>query len=222
MRELRRKPSNQRSQAIVDAILVAAGKILVEQGYSRFNTNELARRAGVSIGTLYHYFDNKESIVTALRRVHQRDVREALVGVLDNAHGLEPLELIRQLVRTDIDIHQRDPALHRVLSQAIPHIGPLEMVSENDPDNDLTRLYKALHAAIADLTETPLTDERAEDQAINQINTCGHIIEALVHAFVVYTDTEINPQAVEDHIMQVITAYLSSQGAMQNTERVIA
>ncbi|MBV6631967.1 MAG: TetR/AcrR family transcriptional regulator [Alphaproteobacteria bacterium] len=217
MKELRRKPQNQRSQAIVDAILGAAGQILVEQGYNRFNTNELARRAGVSIGTLYHYFDNKEAIVMALRRLHQRDVRVALVSVLDEAKDLPPLELIRQLVRADIKTHRKDPALHRVLSQEIPHVGPLEQRTENDPENDMTRLYQALHEAVDSLSDPAQRDADTEDEAINQINTSAFIIEALVHAFVVYSDREIPSQQIEDHIMQVVTAYLSSQGPANAT-----
>jgi AcrR family transcriptional regulator len=51
---------------IVAAILDATAEILAEGGFVALTTNHLARRAGVSIGSLYHYFANKEAIITAL------------------------------------------------------------------------------------------------------------------------------------------------------------
>lgn len=47
-------------------ILDAAAQVLVEEGFDRATTNGIARRAGVSIGSLYQYFPNKEAVVAAL------------------------------------------------------------------------------------------------------------------------------------------------------------
>lgn len=59
----RRVPVQERSRATVEAILQATAQILVERGYRGTNTNDVAERAGVSIGTLYQYFSNKNELI---------------------------------------------------------------------------------------------------------------------------------------------------------------
>jgi AcrR family transcriptional regulator len=65
-RTQRRKPKQARSRATSSAILEAASQILERRGPPGFNTNDVAERAGVSIGTLYQYFPDKHAILLAL------------------------------------------------------------------------------------------------------------------------------------------------------------
>jgi AcrR family transcriptional regulator len=62
----RRKPSQARSQRSVDAIVEASAQVLERHGYHSATTNRIAARAGVSVGTLYQYFDNKDQIFDLL------------------------------------------------------------------------------------------------------------------------------------------------------------
>jgi AcrR family transcriptional regulator len=66
----RRRPRQQRSRAIVDSILEAGRRLLAESGESALTTNRIAERAGVSVGSLYRYFPNKEAVVAAICDVH--------------------------------------------------------------------------------------------------------------------------------------------------------
>ncbi len=59
----RRRPKQARSQATYDSILEAAEQVLQREG--ELNTNRVAERAGVSIGTLYQYFPDKAAILLA-------------------------------------------------------------------------------------------------------------------------------------------------------------
>jgi AcrR family transcriptional regulator len=59
-------PRQARSQATVSVILDATALVLVDEGYEQATTNRIAERAGVSIGSLYQYFPNRESVVAAL------------------------------------------------------------------------------------------------------------------------------------------------------------
>ena len=70
----RRLPRQQRSQALFDAILEATAQVLVEHGYAGANTNLIAERAGVSVGSLYQYFPNKDALVAALHERHAENV----------------------------------------------------------------------------------------------------------------------------------------------------
>lgn len=64
----RRRPKQARAQVTYDSILQAAVQLLERAGPEGLNTNTVAERAGVSIGTLYQYFPDKESILLAVAR----------------------------------------------------------------------------------------------------------------------------------------------------------
>ena len=78
----RKIPSQARSRATLDIILEAAAQLLESVGESGFNTNALAERAGVSIGTLYRYFPDKQSIIAALARQEKAAFEKAVETVL--------------------------------------------------------------------------------------------------------------------------------------------
>lgn len=62
----RKVPQQSRSATTVEAIVEAAARILEERGPKGLTTNAVADVAGVSIGSLYQYFPNKDAIVRAL------------------------------------------------------------------------------------------------------------------------------------------------------------
>lgn len=80
----RKLPAQKRSQSSVDCILEAATQVLEAAGETGFNTNAVAERAGVSIGTLYRYFPDKRSILIALalreREAHRQAMIDAIQG----------------------------------------------------------------------------------------------------------------------------------------------
>src|SRR4051794_7785660 len=77
----RRRPSQERSRETVDAIVEAAARVFEGHGYAAGTTNRIAERAGVSVGSLYQYFPNKDAILVALMRRHLDDGR-TIVGAL--------------------------------------------------------------------------------------------------------------------------------------------
>lgn len=62
----RKRPRQARARHTVDAIIEAAARILEDGGHGGFNTNAVATLAGVSIGTLYQYFTDKDAVLGAL------------------------------------------------------------------------------------------------------------------------------------------------------------
>lgn len=118
----RRRPSQRRSRETVDAILDGAARVLERHGYARGTTNRIAERAGVSIGSLYEYFPDKDAIVVALaERELDREGAEIL-GVLESAPAREPLaRVLRRLVEALVAVHARRPALHRIFFEEAAH-----------------------------------------------------------------------------------------------------
>ena len=77
----RRRPKQARSQKRYDDILDIASNLFLEKGFNSTTTNEIARRAGISIGSLYQYFNNKEAIVDALKTRYTEVLKEVMAGV---------------------------------------------------------------------------------------------------------------------------------------------
>src|SRR5215831_5031264 len=78
----RRTPRQVRAEETVSAILEGEAQILEAGGLAAFTTNAVAERAGVSIGTLYQYFADKQAI---LRAIAERELTATLAKV---AHAM--------------------------------------------------------------------------------------------------------------------------------------
>ena len=99
----RKVPTQQRAKETVDAILAAAAHVLAKEGYEGLNTNRVAERAGVSVGSLYQYFPGKEALVLALLEQHHAEMMALLLTDLDSAAPLEDLArtVIGRILDTD-------------------------------------------------------------------------------------------------------------------------
>jgi AcrR family transcriptional regulator len=118
----RRKPLQNRSRDTVEAILEAAAQVFERHGYAAGTTNRIAERAGVSIGSLYQYFPNKDAIVMELSRRHIAQVRAmAWAGLGALAEHVPPLrDGLTAIVRGTVELHKQAPLLQRVLFEETP------------------------------------------------------------------------------------------------------
>jgi len=110
----RRHAKQERARETVAAVLEAAAQILQREGYARATTNRIARIAGVSVGTLYQYFDDKDAIFDALIR---REI-DALQALLRTAapDPRQPLaEALRDLLSALVRARPDAPLLYRSL-----------------------------------------------------------------------------------------------------------
>ncbi|MEX3011532.1 TetR/AcrR family transcriptional regulator [Hoeflea sp. TYP-13] len=131
--EPRKKPRQARSTVTVDAVLEAAARILQEGGLDALNTNEIARRAGVSVGSLYQYFPTKEAVLAEIIRRKRLRLFNGLTAALEETRG-RPLEItIFRLVEVTIS-HQADkPGFARALEYAYSAL-PLQQETDDLKD----------------------------------------------------------------------------------------
>ena len=111
----RKKPIQGRSRATVEAVLAAAAHILEDGGLSAFNTNAVAVRAGVSIGSLYQYFPSKDAILAALMEQSLTAFSESLSDAIDGAPGDSLGDDLRFMLQMGLMSHLRRPNLVRLL-----------------------------------------------------------------------------------------------------------
>lgn len=107
--EPRKSPVQARSTASVDAILDATVQVLVGVGKERLTTTRVAFRAGVSVGTLYQYFPNKNALLQTVLKRHLNEVTEAVERVCKEQRG-EPLrQMVTALITVFMQAKMRNP-----------------------------------------------------------------------------------------------------------------
>jgi len=91
---LRRIPQQDRGQRRVDKILDAAAQMFAEVGYEAATTNAIAARANTSVGSLYQFFPNKESILQMLAACYLDQLRALHDQVLTAETAQLPLPML--------------------------------------------------------------------------------------------------------------------------------
>jgi AcrR family transcriptional regulator len=112
----RRRAKQQRARDTVDVIREAAAHVLLREGYARATTNRIADVAGVSVGTIYQYFTNKDAIFDALIRGEIDGLRRRLVEAMPNP-DLPLADALRILLSSIIGARPEAPTLYRALEQ---------------------------------------------------------------------------------------------------------
>src|SRR5215471_6874349 len=109
----RKQPLQKRSQETVAVILEAAARILEERGLEGYNTNAIAERGGISVGSVYQYFPNKDALTLALIARFEADLLEAAQGAMFDGGTLR--DKLRRLIRALLDVHAGRARLNRIL-----------------------------------------------------------------------------------------------------------
>lgn len=110
-----RAPQQERGQRRVEQILDAAEHIFVEQGVGDATMQMIADRAAASVGSLYHFFPNKEAIVEALGARYADAVRDTNVRAMPLAMAhLPATELFERILGAQVEFLERTPAFNTV------------------------------------------------------------------------------------------------------------
>ncbi|KPU97935.1 TetR family transcriptional regulator [Variovorax paradoxus] len=198
----RKKASQERSRATVDALIEATARVLVREGFERASTNRIAAEAGASIGSLYQYFPTKEALVAAVIERHKNDMMEVLRRALVRVAGMPLEQGVRELVALMIDAHRVDPELHRVLVEQIPRIGRLAEVEGFDREvRELVRAYLEAHRAEL----RPLDLDLAAFVCVSSVETLAH--EAVLHNPALLANRKV--KAFTDEVTLLVIRYLT-------------
>ncbi|HEY1547668.1 MAG TPA: TetR/AcrR family transcriptional regulator [Kofleriaceae bacterium] len=194
----RKQPRQARSKETVATILAATSRVLKKRGYDGLTTNAVADAAGVSIGSLYQYFPNKEALVAGLIEHHIETVNRAILTELTRVATLPMAQAARAVIELTITAHAVDPGLHAVLTEQVPRIGRLAK---------LRQLDEVVHRMVAGL----LAHRKAE-LAIRDVELAAFVlvsaIEAIVHrAALLYPERLRDPRLVDEATL-IVTRYL--------------
>lgn len=126
----RKRARQDRSRATVEALIEGTARVLIQDGFERASTNKIAKEAGVSIGSLYQYFPNKESLVAALIEEETQKDLKAILQRLEEVEGHDPADALREVVLVVTGCYGRNKPLRKVIVDQVPKIGKLKKIQE--------------------------------------------------------------------------------------------
>ncbi|MBK8724753.1 MAG: TetR family transcriptional regulator [Holophagaceae bacterium] len=195
----RKAPRQKRSLETVDAILAATAHILSKEGLEKATTNHIAARAGVSIGSLYQYFPNKESLVRALNDRHTQEILALLSRRFEEVREAPIPDAVRAIVRAMVDVHRHDPDLHRVLVQATPAVGAKV---------ETRRLEAAAGRLLVGFFQARAAELRIQDFELSAF-LLVQSVEALTHAAVLEHPGLLEDERFVEETTRMIVGYLT-------------
>ncbi|NTX07538.1 TetR/AcrR family transcriptional regulator [Myxococcus sp. CA040A] len=199
----RRKPHQDRAQATCEAILTAAARVLVKNGYEAASTNRIAREAGVSIGSLYQYFPSKEGLVMAVMERHRTRSLAGFEAELVRLASQPLPQAIRALVRQLLTTKLENPRLHQVLHELAPRMRQLGQV---DPHEQ--RLFRLVRAFLA-----PRAEELRPKDLDMAVFVLVHSVETLCIKAVADRPDYLTNEAFLDELCALMQGYLQPAGA---------
>lgn len=194
----RRNPKQARAQATVNAVLEAAFQILEQDGEARLTTNLIAERAGVSIGTLYQYFEDREAILAAMGQRQAEATRERITNII-----LESPETssVRAIVKAIMSGIAGSPATRIALSDALFRTRGESVLSEQ-------------HAMFFDSLSgrREFGFEMTKETAF----VLTHAVICLLRSAAAEPELELAPDALEDELVLLMDSYLAAKAAQAN------
>lgn len=184
---------------MVDAILDATARVLIDDGYDKATTNRIAEVAGVSVGSVYQYFTSKEAIVLSLVKRHT----QAMLGLLEQmATGLSDAPLavaVRAYVRAMLAAHAVEPELHRVLIHQVLHLDPGHV-------REMEQRAQAIVEAYLEQHRHEIGPRRLDVAAFVLVTT----VEAITHTAALERPAFlVDAAALEEEICAVVLGYLA-------------
>lgn len=194
----RRTPRQARAEETVAAILEAAAQILEAGGLAAFTTNAVAERAGVSIGTLYQYFADKDAL---LRSLGEREMQAALAAVgraLDQDDGGQPEQRERAVIRAIINAFRgRQRARKAVLQAVLSQGGAIEL----------------LEPVAAFLAEASRRQDGMAALTTEQMFVVTRAIMGAIRAAVLEEKPFLTSRTFEDELVRLVMSYLREVAA---------
>jgi AcrR family transcriptional regulator len=194
----RKRPRQDRSRATVDTVLAATARVLVKRGFDGLTTNAVAEAAGISIGSLYQYFPNKEALVAALIEKHVEDMNAAILSELTRVAQLPMHEAVRAVIELTVKAHAIEPELHQVLTEQVPRVGRMARLRELDLI--CNRMVAGLLAA------------RRDELAIRDPELAAFVlvasIEAITHRAALFAPKMLRDPRLIDEACALVTRYL--------------
>jgi len=191
----RKRPRQARSVATFEAILEAAARILESLGFAGFNTNAVAERAGVSIGSLYQYFPSKDALIVELIRRERAELSNRIVEDIQQSDASDLKENLKLIIHAAVKHQLSRPQLARTLEFASELIGK---------DIEESELQHELETIITDLfTRSSISEAQTVAQDVIALS------KGMINAAGIAGESDLNDlqQRVEKGVLGYLELY---------------
>jgi AcrR family transcriptional regulator len=110
-----RRTQSERTERTRGALVTAARELFAERGFAGVGRDEIAERAGVTRGALYHHFESKAAVAAAVIEAVDAELTDRVVRAA--RRGSDPFDQLRRSCRAYIS-SCAEPAIARALLEA--------------------------------------------------------------------------------------------------------
>ena len=171
----RKQPLQQRSRETVAVILEAAARVLEARGLEGYNTNAVAERGGISVGSVYQYFPNKDALTLALIARFEEELLEKVRDAFAASEGKSLTAALKLLVRAQIEVHAERAGLNRILETEEDRLRSTS--SDSLASGELKALVRALLERHRDEIGKPIDDDAIEDVIVISRAMVDHALQ---------------------------------------------
>lgn len=196
-KDLRKTPRQERSRTMVERIIAAGQTVLLRDGYEKASTNRVADEAGISPGSLYQYFPNKEAILAAVIERYAAELSTQLTAVLADRLDEPGPSLVRASFEGLLDV------LHE-------NIEFLRLVVEVLPRSQSGSWAGALEQRISDLVTAYLSINKAQTSIADPATSAWILVRMVEHLSVQYVleQPAISREKFINEMVDLTIAYL--------------
>lgn len=199
----RKCPRQARSAVTVDAIFEGTIQVLLSAGSTRLNTTRVAERAGVSVGTLYQYFPNKQSLLLAVLERYLENLMATLEAACNDHRGAPAEVMTEGAVKAYLQVKAEEPEVSRAL-----YLVALEL----DERGLVEAAIRRAEHAIATMLST------ASDGRFSDPHAVARLLFAAIHGTVrMFYEREI-PPLIGGEVERQLTTMCRSYVAAAKTE----
>ena len=197
--EPRKTPVQARATVTVAAICEATIQVLLSQGTQRLTTTRVADRAGVSVGTLYQYFPNKQSLLFAVLEDHLERVTKEVEDACEHARHKPLTEMIKEVVEAFVDAKIARADISVAFYKIAPDVGGLALVK---------RVTQRMRKAIARMLESATDTKTSPDEFAIQM-----MLAAMSGAMRSVLETGGSPammRKLREHLVVLCQSYMAA------------
>ncbi|NUN04651.1 MAG: TetR/AcrR family transcriptional regulator [Bdellovibrio sp.] len=187
-------PTQERSRQTVATILDACSRLLISEGFYSITTDKIAKEAGVSIGSLYQFFGNKESVVQALVKNIIEEDKRLWAEKMRAISPLPPAQRVRAMIDLAIEITRRNSELRAKLTTIQYYVAEADYMTES------LRFYQEI--ILLNLPKIPGRDmEKVSYIAVNAF-------VGLINTMAINNPNAIHDAELVEEVTQFFTKYL--------------
>lgn len=200
---MRKRPQQQRSRQMVDTLIEATARTIARHGLDATTTPLIAETAGVSVGSLYQYFDGKEALIAALLDKLARDVTRMLNQRVVLTEQVTLQDMVRTSIRLTLALMHNDEGLYLEIARNW-HRLPVHRVADTLEQHvmEMGRIYFLKH----------LHDYPIPDLQVRLFVAYNSVLFTLVR-FISQERALLTEDEVVEGLTAMVTGYLQEQKA---------